>query len=272
MSSWPRLSVNASGDGTSAASSRWASTRCSQTGSKGFGTTAVPPSKIIYEHLVGTIVFDNGVVQDSVDQLPTYYVLTPAAAKGDTSGFQYVQYNFALSASANESAVVRDIVRTLPTGQTFTFNRLSVSEGEVNRSVRPVALGPGSLRGPGPSRRAVGGSSDDRPAPLGPATRPRSRASLRRQSSGAHFRRDPGSDSRHLAGVVLALLIAIGLSSVTLLGPVRPLCTKERTSTRRSCWVRPRSCLWFSARRAWWRRCGCAPGRSGLRVLAAGLA
>ncbi len=68
-----------------------------QTGTKGFGTTAVPPSKIIYEHLVGTIVFDNGVVEDSADQLPTYYVLTPAAAKGDTSGFQYVEYNFALS-------------------------------------------------------------------------------------------------------------------------------------------------------------------------------
>jgi hypothetical protein len=194
-----------------------------QTGSKGFGTTAVPPSKIIYEHLVGTIVFDNGVVQDSVDQLPTYYVLTPAAAKGDTSGFQYVQYNFALSASANEAAVARDIVRTLPTGQTFIFNRLSVSEGEVNRSVRPVALALG-----------VFGALALLAALLVGLQMIVRRLSAQRQEQevlrafGASrlaliFDAILAPILATLAGVVLALLIATGLSSVALLGPVRPL-------------------------------------------------
>ena len=194
-----------------------------QTGSKGFGTTAVPPSKVIYEHLVGTIVFDNGVVQDSVDQLPTYYVLTPAAAKGYTSGFQYVQYNFALSASANESAVVRDIVRTLPTGQTFTFNRLSVSEGEVDRSVRPVALALG-----------VFGALALLAALLVGLQMIARRLTAQRQDQ--EVVRALGASRLALicdailapilatcSGVVLALVIALGLSSITLLGPVRPL-------------------------------------------------
>jgi hypothetical protein len=194
-----------------------------QTGSKGFGTTAVPPSKIIEEHLVGTIVFDNGVVQDSVDQLPTYYVLTPAAAKGFTSGFQYVQYNFALSASANESAVVRDIVRTLPTGQTFTFNRLSVSEGEVDRSVRPVALALGVfgalallaalLVGLQMIARRLGAQRQDQEVVRALGA---SRLALIFDAILAPI-------LATLAGVVFALLIATGLSSLTLLGPARPL-------------------------------------------------
>jgi hypothetical protein len=194
-----------------------------QTGMKGFGTTAVPPSKVIEEHLVGTIVFDNGVVQDSVDQLPAYYVLTPAAAKGDTSGFQYVQYNFALSATANESAVVRDIVRTLPTGQTFTFNRLSVSEGEVDRSVRPVALALG-----------VFGALALLAALLVGLQMIARRLTAQRQDQvvvralGASrlaliFDAILAPILATFAGVVLALAIATGLSSLTLLGPVRPL-------------------------------------------------
>ncbi len=53
-----------------------------QTGSKGFGTTAVPPSKIIYEHLVGTIVFDNGVVEDSADRATHVLRAHPRGGKG----------------------------------------------------------------------------------------------------------------------------------------------------------------------------------------------
>ena len=194
-----------------------------QTGSKGFGTTAVPPVKIIYEHLVGTIVFDNAVVQDSVDQLPAYYVLTPAATKGDVSGYQYVQYNFALRASANESAVVRDIIRALPPDQTFTFNRLSVSEGEVTRSVRPVALALG-----------VFGVLAFVAALLVGLQMIVRRLSAQRQDQ--EVVRALGASRLALvvdavlapivatfAGVVLALVIAVSLSSVTVLGPVRAL-------------------------------------------------
>ncbi len=194
-----------------------------QTGSKGFGTTAVPPRKIIYERLVGTIVFDSGVVQDSVDQLPTYYVLTPAAAKGFTSGYQYEEYYFALRASANESAVARDIVRTLPTDQPYTFSRLSVNEGEVNRSVRPVALALG-----------VFGALAFLAALLVGLQMIVRRLTAQRQDQevvralGASrlalvFDATLAPVLGALAGVVLALLIATGLSSLTLLGPVGPL-------------------------------------------------
>ncbi|HTB08225.1 MAG TPA: FtsX-like permease family protein [Acidimicrobiales bacterium] len=194
-----------------------------QTGSKGFGTTAVPPSKIIYEHLVGTIVFDNGVVEDSADQLPTYYVLTPAAAKGDTSGFQYVEYNFALRASANVTTVVHDIERVLPQGETFDFDHLSAIEGEVNRSVRPVALALGVFGALALlaallvglqmiARRLSAQRSDQEIMRALGAGRP---ALL--------FDAILAPILATLAGMILALIIATGLSSLTLLGPVRPL-------------------------------------------------
>jgi putative ABC transport system permease protein len=195
----------------------------SQTGSKGFGTAAVPPRRVIDEHLVGTIVFDNAVVEDSVDRLPTYYVLTPAAAKGFTSGLQYVQYNFALRASANQAAVVRDILRALPKGELYTFNHLSATEGEVDRSVRPVALALG-----------VFGALALLAALLVSAQMIVRRLSAQRQErevlralgaspSALFFDAILAPVLTSLAGVVLALLIATGLSSVSVLGPVRPL-------------------------------------------------
>ncbi|HTT59718.1 MAG TPA: FtsX-like permease family protein, partial [Acidimicrobiales bacterium] len=195
----------------------------SQTGSKGFGTTAVPPRRIIDEHLVGTIVFDNAVVQDSVDQLPTYYVLTPAAAKGFTSGFQYVQYDFALSASAHTSAVVHDILRALPKGELYTLNHLSVTEGEVDRSVRPVALA-----------LAVFGALALLAALLVGLQMIARRLSAERSerevlralgaSPGALFLDAILAPAlAGVAGVAVALLIGTGLSSVSVLGPVGPL-------------------------------------------------
>ena len=194
-----------------------------QTGSKGFGTTAVPPSKIIDEHLVGTIVFDNAVVQDSVDQLPTYYVLTPAAAKGFTSGFQYVEYEFALSPSANQAAVVRYILRALPKGETFTLNHLSVTQGEVNRSVRPVALALGVFGALALLAALLVGLQMIARRLL--ARRPDQEVlrALGASPLALFFDAILAPVLATLAGVVLALLIATGLSSVSLLGPVRPL-------------------------------------------------
>ena len=201
MSSWPRRSVNACMDGTSAASSRWVRLHASPDRYEGIRDDGGPPrarssTSTSWERLSLT----TGSSKTRQINSPTYYVLTPAAAKGDTSGFQYVEYNFALSSSANQTAVLHDIERVLPKGQTFDFDHLSAIEGEVNRSVRPVALALGVFGALGPSRRAPGGSSDDRSASLSPAIRPRDHASSRRESSGASFRRDPGSHSRHLGG------------------------------------------------------------------------
>ncbi|MGC2485289.1 MAG: FtsX-like permease family protein [Acidimicrobiales bacterium] len=195
----------------------------SQLGSKGFGTAAVPPKKILYEHLVGTIVFDSAVVQDSVDQLPTYYVLTPAAAKGLTSGPQYVQYNFELQPSANEATVARDIIRAVPPGQTYTFYHLTETEGEVNRSVRPIALALG-----------VFGALALLAALLVGLQMIARRLSAQRRDE--EIMRALGANRVALildavlgpvlatvAGIVVALALATGVSSLTLFGPVRPL-------------------------------------------------
>jgi hypothetical protein len=195
----------------------------SQLGSKGFGTAAVPPKRILYEHLVGTIVFDDSVVQDSVDQLPTYYVLTPAAAKGLTSGQQYVQYNFELSPSANAATVARAIIHAVPPGQTYTFYHLTETEGEVNRSVRPIALALG-----------VFGALSLLAALLVGLQMVARRLSAQRRDE--EIMRALGASRLELVldavlapvlatfvGVIFALVLATGLSSLTVLGPVRPL-------------------------------------------------
>ncbi|MGA2124091.1 MAG: FtsX-like permease family protein, partial [Acidimicrobiales bacterium] len=194
-----------------------------QINGKGFGTSKVLPSKVIDEHLVGTIVFDNSVVQDSVDQQPTFYVLTPAAAVHFTSGLQYVEYHFALSATASQSAVTHAIIRKIPPGTTYTFTHLSVAEGEVNRSVRPIALALGVfgalalvaalLVGLQMIARRLSAERRDEEVmrALGAG-----RAALSLDAILA-----PALAT--LAGILLAIGLATALSSLTLLGPVRPL-------------------------------------------------
>src|SRR5205823_212137 len=65
-----------------------------QANQPGFGTPEVPPLRRVDMHLVGLVVFNNEVVEDDADRLPTNELFTPAftrsfASSGGTQGTWY---------------------------------------------------------------------------------------------------------------------------------------------------------------------------------------
>ncbi len=112
-----------------------------QTSNPKFGTTAVRPSVSHVERLVGTIVFNEQVVQDNVDRYPTFFLFTPAIVPPSLSGAQYIQYDLKLHGGpAMVAQVEREIIHVLPPGTTYDFHVTSVVEGAANRTLRPDAL------------------------------------------------------------------------------------------------------------------------------------
>ncbi|HEV3268033.1 MAG TPA: FtsX-like permease family protein [Acidimicrobiales bacterium] len=113
-----------------------------QTQSRDFGTARVHPHERLDMHLVGTVVLNNGVVQDEVDRYPALLIFTPALTRPFTRTVKdYVNYSLQLvHGSRDVSAVEREIIAALPRGTTYTFHATSSVAGQVNRSIEPEAI------------------------------------------------------------------------------------------------------------------------------------
>ncbi len=106
-----------------------------------FGTARVKPVLRIEMKLVGTVVFNNEVVLDDVDRYPTWVLFTPALTDMFDAGTQYRSYALKLTdGAAGVSAVESEIIAALPRGTTYTFHVTSVVEGQVDRAVKPEAI------------------------------------------------------------------------------------------------------------------------------------
>jgi hypothetical protein len=117
-----------------------------QFGSPGFGTPRVAPERRIGMRLVGIVVFNNEVIEDDTDRLPTNLVFTPALAstliahnvvQGTWYGMQLVH------GSRGIPAAEQALVRLLPSGSDANFNVTSLTATKVERAVKPesIALG-----------------------------------------------------------------------------------------------------------------------------------
>jgi FtsX-like permease family len=111
----------------------------------GFGTASVPPAKRFAMKLVGIVQFNNQVIEDDTDRLPTNAVYTPAFTHQvpdvDTNG---TWYGIQLRPHAGSLASVEnELRRALPTGATANFSVTSQTESKVERAVEPesIALG-----------------------------------------------------------------------------------------------------------------------------------
>ncbi len=100
------------------------------------------------ERLVGIVAFNNhAVVHDDVDRYVSYALFTPALtralySKGDF--YPYFTYGLKLDhGSRDVAAAEREVIRLLPRGTTYQFYVPSVAEGEVETAIKPesVALG-----------------------------------------------------------------------------------------------------------------------------------
>ncbi len=113
-----------------------------QTSLPGFGTNKVKPTLALTMTLVGTVVPNNDVVLDEVDRYPTFVIFTPALTRAlVTKGFTYLDYGLQLTRGARDvAAVEREIIKALPRGTTYNFAVTSDVTSQVNRSIEPDAI------------------------------------------------------------------------------------------------------------------------------------
>ena len=116
-----------------------------QSNSPDFGTAKIRPVFMQAVKVVGIVKFNNEVVQDDIDRLPTYVVLSPALARrlaqccgGGGDAFVGLQLD---NGRRDVAAVEREIARSLPTAAVTSISSVQVAKAE--RAIEPesIALG-----------------------------------------------------------------------------------------------------------------------------------
>jgi putative ABC transport system permease protein len=188
-----------------------------------FGSKPIKPTLNLRMHLVGTIVPNDDVLLDKVDQSPALLIFTPALTKHLVNNApNYNDYELQLDHGVRDiSAVEREIVAALPPGTTYTFHINSSIAGEVNRSLEPesISLGVFGLIAAIAALVIVGGMIA---------------RGLQRESEDLRVLRALGGSPSMSAsasalgplaaivvGSALAVFVALGLSPLSPIGPVR---------------------------------------------------
>jgi hypothetical protein len=115
-----------------------------QFGAPGFGTPRVPPQRKIDMRLVGIVVFNNQVIQDDADRYPTNVLFTPALTRTLlASSAQGTWYAMQLAHGTDIAAFEEKLLHVLPSGSDANFSITSIAETKVERAVKPesIALG-----------------------------------------------------------------------------------------------------------------------------------
>ena len=196
-----------------------------QTYLRAFGTAQVKPHLRETMHLVGTVVLNNEVVSDQVDRYPALMIFTPALTRPFARvGKNYDNYALQLDHGIRDvAAVEREIIDALPRGTTYTFHVTSIITGEVNRSIEPEAIALGVfgliaalaalIIAAGLIARAL--QADDSDLEI-----------LRALGGGPLMTTGTsllGLFGAVLVGALLALGVAVALSPLTPIGPVRAI-------------------------------------------------
>ncbi|MCU1462314.1 MAG: hypothetical protein JWO37_2389 [Acidimicrobiales bacterium] len=112
-----------------------------QLNAPGFGTPTVTPHLRIDATLVGIVVLDNQVVQDDIDRLPGFVLLTPAATRQVMADSTATLYGLQLDHGGRDVAAAEQaFVDVVPPGSTYEFHVISRVETTVERAVKPEAI------------------------------------------------------------------------------------------------------------------------------------
>lgn len=173
--------------------------------------------------LVGTVVFYDDVTQDEVDRYPTWLLFDSKATAPLDKGDQYVDYALRLRPGVSVTQVENEFIKAVPPNVTYTLHETLIDESQVNSSVRPEALAFGVfgvlvllstiLVALQLIARQLRVSRDEQEVlrALGAGRRPIVIDAL------------SGSLSACGVGTVLAIVVALLLSPLSPIGPVRPL-------------------------------------------------
>lgn len=192
-----------------------------------FGTASVPPQVRIDATLVGLVQQSNGIVQDDIDQFPTFVFFTPAlgqeiVADGGQDGA--ITYGLQLDhGNGDVDAVEREFAIAAPPGNTYGFHAVAPVEAKVDRTVKPLTIALGVFGGVAALAallvglqlisRQVRGAEEELSILRGLGAGPRTIAA------------DSliGILASVVAGSLLAAGVAVALSPLAPLGPVRPV-------------------------------------------------
>ena len=193
----------------------------------GFGTARVPPHRRIEARLVGLVQMSTAIVQDDIDRLPTFVFFTPAFAhqvladKGQgtegaiTYGLQLVHGNRGVV------AVERELASLVPPGTTYAFHAAAPVATKVDLTVKPLAIALGVfgaiaamaalLIGVQVISRQLRAASEDRMVLRALGADPKTTT-----ADGLI-----GILAAIVVGSLLAAVVAVALSPLAPLGPVR---------------------------------------------------
>lgn len=111
----------------------------------GFGTPSVAPLRTIDMKLVGLVVFNNQVIEDDADRLPTNVLFTPALTRTliTSAAVEGTWYAMQLAHGTSIPAIESQLIHLLPRGSDSNFTVTSITETKVERAVKPesIALG-----------------------------------------------------------------------------------------------------------------------------------
>ncbi|HEY2814934.1 MAG TPA: ABC transporter permease [Acidimicrobiales bacterium] len=112
----------------------------------GFGTASVPPLRRIDMTLVGIVEFNSEVIEDDVDRVPTNVLYTPALtrsllADGAVQGTWYAMQ--LVHGDRDVAAVEQALLGVIPPDEVPNFRVTSITDAKVERAIRPesIALG-----------------------------------------------------------------------------------------------------------------------------------
>ena len=194
-----------------------------QADAPGFGSKPIAPALRLTMHLVGTIVPNDDVLLDKVDQTPSLIIFTPALTKRFvTDAPNYNDYALQLDHGVRDlSKVEREIVAALPPGTTYSFHINSAVAAEVNRSLEPesISLGVFGVIAGLAALIIVGGV-------LARGLQRESRdidvlRALGASPSTSGFASALGPFASVVAGALLAVVVAVVISPFSPIGPVR---------------------------------------------------
>jgi hypothetical protein len=120
----------------------------------GFGTSSVPPHRRVVVTLVGLVQVSNAIVQDDIDQFPTFVFFTPALGKeivadAGQGSAGAITYGLQLDrGNKNDVATVeREFAGAAPPGNTYGFHAIAPVKAKVDRTIKPLAIALGVFGG-----------------------------------------------------------------------------------------------------------------------------
>lgn len=192
----------------------------------GFGTPSVAPRIRLVAKLVGIMVLDNAVVQDDIDRAYGFVLLTPAliqeAKSVSPASASPLAYGLKLDQGSSVKVVEQEIIHLSPPGSTVQFHATAPVVTEVELAIRPESV---ALCGFGVIAVLVclilGIQAINRQLRLGDDDRQVMRA-IGAGPVAAAADGLMGILGSVLVGSVLAAAVAVALSPLAPLGPVRP--------------------------------------------------